>query len=135
MKQNSIGLGIDSVDIHRFALWHTYSQKSLTRIFSSEEIKYCLSIPAKSAERFAARFAVREALLKALRQAMPEAQIPLLRLCAAVQITTNSNSSPHLLIDWPVLNATSAPAIICLASWTHTALTATAIVIIFQDKS
>ena len=81
------GIGIDSVDIDRFSLWHTYSRKKLQRIFSLEEIEYCLSNQQKSAERFAARFAAREALYKALSYAYPEKTVPFLTLCSATTVT------------------------------------------------
>ena len=55
------GIGIDSIEIARFRLWHTYSYRQLSRIFSSEEIDYCLSNIIKSSERFAVRFAAKEA--------------------------------------------------------------------------
>lgn len=61
-----LGIGIDSVEIERFAHWHTYSPKQLKRLFSQEEIDYSLSNPIKTAERFAARFAAKEAFYKAL---------------------------------------------------------------------
>ena len=48
-----LGVGIDAVEIARFADWHTKSDKQLRRIFSEEEMAYCLSVPAKTAERFA----------------------------------------------------------------------------------
>ena len=53
------GIGVDSVEIERFALWLDYSKKRLSRIFSLEEIEYCLQQKNKSAERFAVRFAAR----------------------------------------------------------------------------
>jgi holo-[acyl-carrier protein] synthase len=79
------GIGIDTVEIDRFALWHTYSVKKLQRIFSSEEIEYCLQDHKKSAERFAARFAAREALYKALSFFNSE-MIPFLTLCSHITI-------------------------------------------------
>lgn len=122
-----LGIGIDSVEIERFKEWHTYSEKSLSRIFSESEIAYCLSCPAKSAERFAARFAAREAFLKAFHQAMPAINIPLLTLCKAIKIAKAANGAPLITIDWPLLK--SEP-LCCLVSWTHTKATATAIILI-----
>ena len=55
-----IALGIDSVDIERFSDWYTMPDR-YKRIFSDTEIAYCLSVPAKSAERFATRFAASRA--------------------------------------------------------------------------
>lgn len=80
-----LGIGIDTIDIDRFAEWHTYSEKKLRRIFSPEEIEYCLQDIKKSAERFAVRFAAREALYKAL-SSFSLITIPFLTLCAHTTI-------------------------------------------------
>src|SRR5260221_7060347 len=92
-----IGIGVDTVEIKRFALWHTYSRKKLFRIFSQEEIDYVLSNQQKSAERFAVRFAAREALYKALSYAYPDIKIPFLTLCASVSVT-KKDGLPYLII-------------------------------------
>jgi phosphopantetheine--protein transferase-like protein len=79
------GIGVDTIDIERFVTWHTYLPKKLRRIFSTQEIEYCLENTQKSAERFAARFAAREALYKALSSFYPH-PIPFLTLCAHTTI-------------------------------------------------
>ena len=61
-----VGIGIDLVDITRFAQWHTWPLKKLQRLFSVNEIEYCLRSTDAAAQRFAARFAAREALYKAV---------------------------------------------------------------------
>lgn len=81
-----LGIGVDTIDINRFTSWHTYSPKKLSRIFSPEEIDYCLENTQKSAERFAVRFAAREALYKALCAAFPDNKFPFLTLCAHTTI-------------------------------------------------
>ena len=81
-----LGIGVDTIEIERFELWHTYSQKKLLRIFSALEIEYCLAQQNKSAERFAARFAAREALYRALSYAYPDNKLPFLTLCAHTTI-------------------------------------------------
>jgi phosphopantetheine--protein transferase-like protein len=92
-----VGIGVDTVDIERFFLWHMYQQKTLRRIFSQEEIDYCLADVVNSAQRFAVRFAAREALYKALSFAYPHKKIPFLTLCAHV-IITKINSRPYCII-------------------------------------
>ena len=82
-----LGIGVDSVEIERFSHWSDYSEKKLLRIFSPEEIEYCLQQKNKSAERFAARFAAREALFKALSYGYPNFSLPFLTLCSRVAIT------------------------------------------------
>ncbi len=81
-----LGIGIDTIEIKRFSLWYTYSVKKLSRIFSSQEIEYCLQSQKKSAERFAVRFAAREALYKALCIAFPNNKLPFLTLCTHTTI-------------------------------------------------
>jgi len=92
-----VGIGVDTIEIQRFALWYSYSRKKLLRIFSPQEIDYCLSNKQKSAERFAARFAAREALYKALSYTYPHKKIPFLTLCARTTIT-KIDERPHILI-------------------------------------
>ena len=89
-----LGIGIDSVEIERFAHWHTYSDHSLSRIFSAEEIAYCRANPVLATQRFAVRFAAREALYKALSTAAPGNTIPFLTLCRAVTITHSASGAP-----------------------------------------
>lgn len=125
-----LGIGIDSVEISRFNEWHTYPLQSLRRIFSHQEIEYCLSSQTRSAERFAARFAAREALLKALSQTFPNQSFALLSLCKAVTIHKMPNNSPYLTITWRTIGLADRPDIQPLISWTHTATTATAIVML-----
>jgi holo-[acyl-carrier protein] synthase len=93
-----LGIGVDTIEIERFALWHTYSRKKLARIFSLEEIDYCLQDKNKSAQRFAVRFAAREALYKALSHTYPNKKIPFLTLCTDTTIT-KINGLPQIIID------------------------------------
>lgn len=123
-----VGIGIDSIEIARFAQWHTYSQKQLLRLFSHEEIAYCLSVTTKSAERFAVRFAAREALFKAYSAENPGHQIPFLKFCKAVTIS-KKNGIPVVVIDPQIITASYT----ILISLTHTATTAT-VFAIFEDQ-
>jgi holo-[acyl-carrier protein] synthase len=90
-----IGIGIDLVTIERFALWHTYSRLRLKKIFSDQEIDYCLSVPIKSAERFAARFAAKEAIYKVLHGLT---KVPFLTLCKQVAVDKG-----QLVVAWHTL--------------------------------
>lgn len=120
-----LGIGVDSVEIARFAHWHTYSAKQLLRIFSHEEIDYCLSVPSKSAERFAVRFAAREALFKAYCAWQPDHRIPFLSFCNAVTII-KKKGIPEVVID------DQLPECKITISLTHTRTIATAFVILEQ---
>jgi len=124
-----IGIGIDSVEVERFAHWHTYAPSTLHRIFSQEEINYCLSNLTKSAERFAVRFAAREAFFKALSSAYPAITIPFLTVCRSISITKLDNQAPVLKIDWQKLLGTNSD-IKSFVSLTHTKTVATAIIIL-----
>jgi phosphopantetheine--protein transferase-like protein len=98
-----LGIGIDAVEIARFKKWHTYSQKKLVRIFSQQEIDYCLGVPAKSAERFAVRFAAKEALFKAMSQAYPEKKFNLFHLVRHCEVI-KTEAVPRMQVNWHELN-------------------------------
>ena len=98
----NIYIGIDAVDIKRFAHFHLYSTTQLARLFSPQEIAYCLQTPVKSAERFAARFAAKEALYKALTHAHNQPPCPFLALCKSAEI--EKNPYPTFKLDKKLLN-------------------------------
>jgi phosphopantetheine--protein transferase-like protein len=129
-----IAIGIDTVEIDRFALWHTYSRKKLSRIYSDQEQGYCLANPHKTTERFAARFAAREAFLKALHQLSPTITIPLLTVCKNISVEHQPNGAPLLIVDWAALHC-YAPILCTMTiqtqlSISHTASSATALVLL-----
>ena len=132
-----IAVGIDLVEVGRFANWHTYSDKFLARVFSPEEIAYCRSTPALSAERFAARFAAKEACYKALSQRGLLDQIPLLAFLPRVSVKTSSHG-PTLTfrltdtgLTYPFARfVTLLDTVSCSLSLSHTATTACAVVIV-----
>ena len=60
------GIGIDVVDVKRIEkIAAKLDEKFLNRVFTKEEIKYCLSKKNKF-QHFAGRFASKEAFLKAI---------------------------------------------------------------------
>ncbi len=119
------GLGIDTVEIQRFAQWHAYSSAQLRRILSSPEITYCKQSQLLSSQRFAVRFAVREAFFKAWNSAFPDHYIPFLTCCRSLTLTRNIHNAPQLEIDWAVLGL-NTPRFTPLISLTHTSSLATA---------
>ncbi len=128
-----LGIGIDSVEVKRFETWSSYNQKVLLRVFSEQEIVYCLQNPAKTAERFAARFAAREAFFKALSMYQPEYTLPFLTVCRLVTIEKNKNNSPSLIVDWKqIISYCPITPTGTLLSLTHTQQVATAFVILQQ---
>jgi len=123
------GIGIDSVEIERFANWANLPEEKLYKLFTKEEIEYCLKNTKKSAERFAARFATKEAFYKTLSQIIPNHTIPLLTVCKHASISQENNGNPILLVNWKALVATGT-SFRSLVSITHTQQVATAIVLI-----
>ncbi len=126
-----IGIGIDAVDTARFADWYMLSEKKLLRIFSKQEIAYCLSNVLLSSQRFAVRFAAREAFFKAMSQANTSHNIPFLRVCSLISIQKKDNV-PSLLIDPFLMNALPKNTH-TLLSLTHTQKTASAFVVLSAD--
>ncbi len=128
-----IGTGIDAVEVKRFVGWHTKPLSSLQRIFSDEEIAYCLDNKALSAQRFAARFAAREAAYKALH-ALPACQnIPFLTFTKAITVRKAPLGAPILICDWNEFGITEPINITWHLSITHTDSLAIALVIAEQS--
>jgi holo-[acyl-carrier protein] synthase len=131
-----VAMGIDAVEIDRFAAWHTKSRTSLQRIFSDEEIDYCLKNRASSAERFAVRFAAKEACLKALSTLSPASTISLLRVCKAAIVKKHPNGVPYIAIAWELLPDISP--VLQHYRWhlslTHTKQTAMALLVVEKGE-
>jgi len=132
------GIGIDSVDIERFANWKQRPIEQLAKLFTKQEITYCLQNSEKTAERFAARFAVKEAFYKALSQILPNNNIPFLTACKTISVSHENNGNPIIEINWKFL-LKNYPGTLkfnpktrfkSLVSITHTKHVATAIVLI-----
>jgi holo-[acyl-carrier protein] synthase len=67
-RNASLGVGIDLVSVSRIAeSIKQFGERFLRRVFTTDEIAYAVSAPARTAERLAARFAAKEAAIKALR--------------------------------------------------------------------
>lgn len=121
-----VAIGIDMIDIKRFNEWNKYSLRALTRIYTQNEIEYCLSVPAKMAERFAARFAAKEALYKAVCQLYGATS------CSFAHLVKNSavvrtSGAPLLKVEWEALGLPDAQALLSLS---HTHFSAVAQVMI-----
>lgn len=126
-----VGMGIDSVQVQRFNDWSTIPLTQLKKVFSEEEIAYCLKVPRLSAQRFAVRFAVREAFFKAF-SVMQKSPLPFLRVCKTLQLMHTDNNVPLLKVDWPKLaiDPNESNSFLVHCSLTHTADAATACVIL-----
>lgn len=130
-----IGLGIDSVEIDRFAAFQKLPVRQLNKVFADDEINYCLQVSSKTNERFAGYFAAKEAAYKALGKFL-KAPLPLSSFCKLAQVTKNQYNAPALKINWSELQnyLNEKKAFKCLVSITHTKTTATAIVIIIDEN-
>ncbi|MBN1549277.1 holo-ACP synthase [Candidatus Babeliales bacterium] len=124
-----IGLGLDTVEIERFEKWHTYKRKQLARIFSKEEIDYCLQYQTTSAERFAVRFAAKEALFKA---ANTVASISFLHLCKMSNVHHDHHGQARMTILDSYYRKLGSPTI--SISLTHSRTIASAIVILDSSE-
>lgn len=127
-----VAIGIDVVEIDRFAAFVYKSDKQLRRIFSDAEITYCRSNPVKSAERFAVRFAAKEALFKALTQLHGLPSASFLTMCrhasvGAIERVSSGSLAPAFEIDWKKLEI--EPCAVSL-SLSHTKTTAVAMVLV-----
>lgn len=63
-----LGIGIDIVEVARFAEWKSYSIDRLSNVFSEKEI--AVAPKQKTGEYYASRFAAKEAFFKALSNAL-----------------------------------------------------------------
>lgn len=76
-----VGIGVDLIEVARIhsAVSHPQTgERFIHRVFTEEEIAYCLA-RKRSAESFAARFAAKEATFKALGCLLPWRDVEVLR--------------------------------------------------------
>jgi len=60
-----VGTGVDVAEVVRIkAAWERFGERFLARVFTPDEVRYCIS-KLNAAERLAARFAAKEAGMKA----------------------------------------------------------------------
>lgn len=120
-------IGIDAIEIARFADWHTKERLWLKRIYTDNEIDYCLQEPTLSAQRFAVRYAAKEALYKALSSQGIE--LPsLFYVCSNAEI--QNSKTPQLAVNWKKLQCDGQKIFVSL---THTLTTAMAVVILSEQ--
>lgn len=98
-----LSIGIDAVEINRFEHWQKYKFIQLSHIFTASEIDYCLSIPAKSAERFAVRFAAKEAFYKAISSCFKLEQSTF-EIFNQIEIYKDKQMSPVIKVNNKKLN-------------------------------
>ncbi len=89
-------IGVDLVDLARFSK-KKYSPKDavLRRIFTAEELRYCLS-RRNPAQHLAARFAAKEAAWKALSGMSRTFRTPLTKFLLEVEVRRDKEGRPSL---------------------------------------
>lgn len=128
-----IGIGIDHVAIDRFAHWKQYSYKQLCRVFSDEEIRYCLSQKGgREAQHFAVRFAAKEAFYKALMQSGIGTSLSLWQVCRLCSVYKSDIGVPDLMIAWQSIGV---DPLLSLVSLSHTSSSALAMVMLQKSAS
>lgn len=98
------GIGVDIVQVVRFESWERFSSDKLERIFSQQELQYCLENDEKNWQKLAVRFAAKEAFYKAFSQTLQHlflthTTMSLLAFCKHVRVET-SDWGPTLCVDW-----------------------------------
>lgn len=116
-----INIGTDIEEVGRFL---NLDKKVLNRLFTKEELAYCLK-SKNYAQHLAARFAAKEAVFKAL----PFEKIALKK----IEVVRKAGSKPQI-----VIHDERAKKLICKLSLSHTKTNAVAFVLILganNDKS
>lgn len=122
------GIGVDTVEIGRFAPWTQWNDTQRAKIFSPAEIAYCKQHKNLEAQRIAVRFAAREAFFKALCATGIKPYKPFLHVAKSISVAHTTHGAPQLLVNWQALEIVS-PLKVHL-SLTHSEKWATAFVII-----
>lgn len=102
---NSVGLGVDIVDIAKMREIIDRTPNFVEHTFSEEEIKYCKS-SSRFVEHFATHFAAKEAVLKALGRGFDEGINP-----KDIEVKHNEKGKPYIQIYGRVLELAKELAI------------------------
>lgn len=123
VNDSVIGVGIDAVDLDRFALMLARTPSTRDRLFTAEELEYSSTF-VDPVPNLAARFAAREATMKALGVGLGAFGFH------EVWIRRNESGQPTLMIEGAALElARSAGVRQWNVSLTHTSTIAIAYVI------
>jgi holo-[acyl-carrier protein] synthase len=117
---STIGVGVDIVDVPRFARALARHPKIVGRLFTDEERRDARERP----ERLAARFAAKEAVLKSLHVGFGAAP------WKSIEIRHDNDGAPKVHLHGPAAQLATEKGVGSLhVSLTHTAMTAAAFVI------
>lgn len=120
-------VGVDCVEVKRFEVWRTFSEKKLLRVFSTVEIAYAKKNDHFFAQRLAVRWAAKEAFLKAASQLFPEQPFSLLAVANSVSVDKDSGGKPILYYDESLVQFKPVESSLSLS---HTRCCATAVVVL-----
>ena len=116
----TVGVGVDVVDVERFALALERRPRLAQRLFTARECEDA----ARRPERLAARFAAKEAVLKALGSGLGDASFQ------SIEVRRSASGAPQLVLsDQAQHLATLHGVERWHLSMSHTASTATAFVL------
>lgn len=116
----TLGVGVDIVDVPRFALALQRHPKIVSRLFTEGEVADSRSRP----ERLAARFAAKEAVLKTLRAGFGAAP------WKSIEIQRDASGAPSVLLHDVAAQLAEQRGVQTLhVSLSHTELTAAAFVV------
>lgn len=129
-------IGTDAVEVERFAVWISYPQERLRRIYTPSELEYSFSVWAICAQRLALRFAVKEAFFKALSTFAGPHGMPFLTMVRHIGVEKTPQGALFLQVKWAALKeagiAVDENRLRIHVSATHTKTTAFACVILEQ---
>ena len=119
---NNMSIGIDAVDIERIRdSIKKYGDRFLSRIFTQEELNYCLS-KQDPAIHLAARFAAKEAISKALGTGIGQHLG-----WQDISVTRTPSGQPAVVFSEKAMLAHGNPIVILSLSHTHTIAIASAL--------
>ena len=116
----TVGVGVDMVDVARFARALQRHPKIVGRLFTDDERRDANSRP----ERLAARFAAKEAVLKSLQAGFGAAP------WTSIEIHRGANGAPSVRLHGPAAQLAAQKGVATLhVSLSHTELMAAALVV------
>ncbi len=131
-----LGIGIDTIHVDRFNEYHLHNNDKLQKIFSSDEIDYCLQ-KERPAAHFASRFATREAFFKAyqamLHHYSKEHPANLFTINKKIKVLHTQKGLPYIQAEWAELLPSGVDVPQVHVSITHTDMIATAFVVLSSE--
>ena len=131
-----LGIGIDTIHIDRFNEYHLYPSEKLQKLFSQEEIDYCLS-KDRPAAHFASRFATREAFFKSYQAMLhhynKEHPANLFTINKKIKVLHTQKGLPYIQAEWAELLPSGVDVPQVHVSITHTDMIATAFVVLSSE--